>query len=82
MTEVVKVALFGLGRAGSIHLNNILSNYRFRIAYIVEFLVEKAKSEVNRRGLENAIEVLHSDDAEKVFHDKTYDNKTSKIDFR
>lgn len=34
--KVVNVALFALGRAGSIHLNNIMSSQRTNLKYIVE----------------------------------------------
>ena len=30
------VALFGLGRAGQIHLNNLVNNLRFQLLYIVD----------------------------------------------
>ena len=32
----IKVALFGMGRAGSIHLANIIANPRIELAYVVE----------------------------------------------
>merc|ERR1711910_1474 len=35
-TKPVNLALFGLGRAGSIHLSNILGNPRVNLRYIVE----------------------------------------------
>lgn len=34
--RVLRVALFGLGRAGTIHLGNIIGNPRIELAYIVE----------------------------------------------
>ena len=34
--RVIQLALFGLGRAGSIHLANIIANPRVELAYVVE----------------------------------------------
>ena len=39
--RVVDMALFGLGRAGSIHLANMMANPKVKIAYIVESDVDK-----------------------------------------
>ena len=46
----VRLAIFGLGRAGSIHLGNIVANPRVRLAYIVESDTSKG-----------AVESFHSD---------------------
>ena len=35
-SSVVTLALFGLGRAGSIHLANIVANRKVQLKYIVE----------------------------------------------
>ena len=34
--KVINLALFGLGRAGCIHLGNIISNPRVNLVYVVE----------------------------------------------
>lgn len=34
--RVIRLALFGLGRAGSIHMENILGNPRIKLAYVLE----------------------------------------------
>merc|ERR1719273_2014864 len=33
---VIRIALFGVGRAGGIHLNNILGNPRIKLLYVVD----------------------------------------------
>ena len=39
--RVVRVALFGLGRAGTIHLGNMIGNPAIELKYIVEADVSK-----------------------------------------
>lgn len=69
---VVKLALFGLGRAGSIHLNNILSNRRIELKYIVES--DEAKWDVVRNALNlGHVKFVKPEDANAVYEDKDLD---------
>ena len=69
MTERIGVAIFGLGRAGSIHFQNILANYRVTLCYIVEKDIEKAHAIVDKYGLTKSVGVVSPEDAERVYED-------------
>merc|ERR1712156_662397 len=50
----VSLGLFGLGRAGTIHLNNILANRKFELKYIVEdddFKWKSVTKKLNLKGI-------------------------------
>lgn len=68
-SSVVSLALFGLGRAGTIHLNNILGLRTVCLKYVVEN--DEARCQDIKRTL-NLTEVtfLKFDQADKVFNDK------------
>jgi len=68
MSERLGVALFGVGRAGMIHLPNILRGGRATICYLVERDVDKAKEVVQKYHMTDTI-VLRADDAEHVYQD-------------
>lgn len=66
--SVVSLALFGLGRAGSIHLSNILANPRVQLKYIVE--ADRTKWEPSRaRWNLQTTTFVHPDDAATVYQD-------------
>ena len=69
MSGQVGIALFGLGRAGSIHFQNVLANYRVNLRYVVEKDTEKAQALLDKYGLASRVEVVSSDNAEKVYND-------------
>lgn len=62
------VALFGLGRAGSIHIENLRKNYRCRLLYVVELEVNRALEMVERQHMKET-RVIEPKDAEEVYHD-------------
>ena len=59
--KVVKMALFGIGRAGSIHMTNLKGNSRVELAYVVE--ADKSKWELAREkwNLGKDTKLLHPD---------------------
>ena len=69
MSGQVGIALFGLGRAGSIHFQNVLANYRVNLRYVVEKDTEKAQALLDKYGLASRVEVVSSDNAENVYND-------------
>ena len=68
----VRLAIFGLGRAGTIHLSNIIANPRVIVAYIVEADSSKWESVKTKWSLEKTT-FLHPDSAEKVYKDPEVD---------
>ncbi|XP_077282497.1 myo-inositol 2-dehydrogenase [Temnothorax americanus] len=65
---IVKVALFGVGRAGSIHLSNIVSNTRVQLLYIVDDLESNWKNLQKYWRLDN-VTFLNSKQSDKIFKD-------------
>jgi len=65
----VSLGLFGLGRAGTIHLNNILANRKFELKYIVEDDDFKWKSVTKKLNLKG-ITFLRSSEAQTLYDDK------------
>jgi len=71
-TAPVNLALFGLGRAGSIHLSNILANPRVNLRYIVE--EDKSRWEPSKiRWNLNTTTFIHPDDVAQVYADPNLD---------
>jgi len=68
-SEVVTLALFGLGRAGSIHLANILASPRVELVYIVEADRSKWGPSKDRWNLHSTT-FVHPDDAAVVYNDQ------------
>lgn len=66
--KVINVALFALGRAGSIHLTNLMRNSRFYLKYVVEADRRKLLRVQAEWRLPNTA-LLSPDEAEKVFQD-------------
>jgi myo-inositol 2-dehydrogenase / D-chiro-inositol 1-dehydrogenase len=70
MAERVGVAVFGLGRAGMIHFQNLFHNHEVSIHYLVESDLEKAKRIASTYHLQ-ATKCLHSDDMETALSDQS-----------
>ena len=68
----VRLAIFGLGRAGCIHLSNIIANPRVKVAYIVEADSSKWEPVKTKWSLEKTT-FLHPESAEKVYQDPEVD---------
>ncbi|XP_012532501.2 myo-inositol 2-dehydrogenase [Monomorium pharaonis] len=69
---IIKVALFGVGRAGSIHLENIIHNKRIQLLYIVDDVEANWQSMRKYWHLDN-ITFLNSKQSDKVFKDSNVD---------
>ena len=73
-TQVKRVALFGTGRAGSIHLANIVANPRIKLAYIVESdssSWEACRTKWNLTASKTTF--IHPDNVAEVYKDSTLD---------
>ncbi|XP_003701107.2 myo-inositol 2-dehydrogenase [Megachile rotundata] len=70
--QVLGVALFGVGRAGTIHLSNVISNPRLKLLYVVDDAESKWSSLRQYWHLEN-VTLLHSKQADKVYNDPKVD---------
>ena len=68
MSERIGVALFGIGRAGTIHFLNLLGNHRVAIRYIVERDLNRATGIVRKYHLADT-KVVDADDASEVYSD-------------
>ena len=65
----VGFALFGIGRAGHIHANNLIRNPQARLKYIVDIDEDKAKEFVKSNYLDT--KVVTPSAMETVLRDKT-----------
>lgn len=65
-------AIFGLGRAGSIHLSSIIGNSRIVLKYIVDDQTSKFGDLKKYWGLSDDVVFLTSKEADKVYNDKRY----------
>jgi len=68
MSKQLGLALFGIGKAGMIHLMNLLRIERAVIYYIVERDVDKAKDIVQKYHMRDST-VVSIDDASQVYQD-------------
>ncbi|XP_011869045.1 PREDICTED: uncharacterized protein LOC105562651 [Vollenhovia emeryi] len=68
----LKVALFGVGRAGTIHLTNIVSNRRVQLLYIVDDIESNWQSIRKYWRLDN-VTFLSSKQSDKIFKDPNVD---------
>lgn len=68
----LRVALFGIGRAGTIHLKNIMSNPRIKLLYIVDD-VESKWSKLKDFWRLDDVTFLNSKQANKVYQDPAVD---------
>ncbi|ODM94418.1 putative oxidoreductase YrbE [Orchesella cincta] len=70
--EKVTVALFGVGRAGTIHLGNLLGNTRIILKYVVEERFERREEIENMIGgsSSSAIQFVGADQTDAVLGDK------------
>ncbi len=68
MSEQIGIAIFGLGRAGMIHLVNLVKNYRVILRYIVETDVTRAEEAEEKYFLKDTT-IVHYDSAHAVYTD-------------
>lgn len=66
-----RIALFGLGRIGQIHLENIIINPGYELAYLCDAIKDHAESIKEKYGLRCT--VLGLDEFDQVFNDATID---------
>lgn len=64
----IKLALFGVGRAGTIHLSNIVNNPRVKLVYVVDDYESNWIKLKEYWHLEDVI-FLNSKQADKVYND-------------
>ncbi|KAI8440169.1 hypothetical protein MSG28_001560 [Choristoneura fumiferana] len=64
-------AIFGLGRAGSIHLASLIRNPRVILKYIVDDRVERFAELKNYWKLSDDVQFVTSKDADRVYKDKS-----------
>lgn len=69
--SVIKVALFGLGRAGTIHLASIRSSPRVKLLYIVDEMENKFP-QIKKYWHLDGVTLLTSKQADRVFKDARY----------
>lgn len=68
--SVLNVAIFGVGRAGTIHLRNVVQNPRCRLLYVVDDMESKWSQIRKHFQLDGAtVTFLNSKQAEKVYND-------------
>lgn len=65
---VINIAIFGIGRAGTIHLSNIVRNPRCKLLYIVDD-IEANWSKIKKHFSLNDVIFLTSKQSEKIFSD-------------
>ncbi|XP_070157179.1 inositol 2-dehydrogenase [Polyergus mexicanus] len=70
--QILKLALFGVGRAGTIHLSSISSNTRVKLVYIVDDVESNWQNICKHWHLEN-VTFLNSEQSDKVFQDSNVD---------
>ncbi|XP_050493041.1 inositol 2-dehydrogenase-like [Bombus huntii] len=68
----VRLALFGIGRAGTIHLSNIITSSRVKLLYIVDDVESKWMSLKEYWQLDDVV-FLNSKQADKVYNDPNVD---------
>jgi myo-inositol 2-dehydrogenase / D-chiro-inositol 1-dehydrogenase len=69
---IIKLALFGVGRAGTIHLTNIVSNTRVQLLYIVDDIESNWQSMRKYWRLDN-VTFLNSKKSDRIFKDPNVD---------
>jgi len=68
MSQKLGVALFGVGRAGMIHLLNLLSSEHAVVCYLVERDLAKARDVVEKYHMRDTT-VVSADDTRQVYQD-------------
>ncbi|XP_076640133.1 inositol 2-dehydrogenase [Colletes latitarsis] len=69
---ILKLALFGIGRAGTIHLSNIVTNPRVKLLYIVDDVESNWKNLRDYWHLDN-VTFLNSKQSDRVHNDPNVD---------
>lgn len=65
---VINVALFGVGRAGTIHLTNVVRNPRCKLLYVVDEIESNWPKIKQHFHLDN-VTFLNSKQSEQVYND-------------
>ncbi len=68
--EKITLALFGIGRAGTIHLGNMLTSTRVILKYIVEERKERRDEIQKLLGPTSQIKLVGSDQTDVILKDK------------
>lgn len=67
--SLLNVALFGVGRAGTIHLRNVLQSPRCRLVYVVDDMESKWSKIRKHFQLDATVTFLSSKQAGQVYND-------------
>lgn len=65
----VGLAIFGLGRAGQIHLKNILRLRKADLKWIVEEDIPHAQEVAEKNLVDTSVQIIKTEDSDKVFND-------------
>lgn len=68
-TGSVGVALFGLGRAGSIHFRNLLANRRVNLLWVVDQNESHVKTELAKHGADGQTQYASLEQTDTVLSD-------------
>ncbi|KAJ8673367.1 hypothetical protein QAD02_004629 [Eretmocerus hayati] len=69
---VIGVAIFGLGRAGTIHMSNVISSARCKLRYVVDDNVSK-HADIKKYWRLEEIPILTSKECDQIFKDPKVD---------
>lgn len=72
-------AIFGLGRAGSIHLSSLINNPRVTLKYVVDDRVDKFADLKKYWNLSNDVIFIQSKDVQRVYDDKRFEVTNTNI---
>ena len=68
---IIGIAIFGLGRAGTIHMSNLINNPRVKLLYVVDDMESKWNQIKSYWRLDN-IPILTCKQADQIFKDPKY----------
>ena len=68
----IGLAIFGAGRIGAVHIQNVRTNQRAVLRWVVEEDVARATSLLRELGLEEQVKVASNSQADAVLQDKQY----------
>lgn len=68
--EQLKFVLFGLGRIGTIHLQNLINHPNVKLAYLVEASTERAEF-IRKQWNLKEVSIIHPDKADQIWTDNS-----------
>ena len=70
MSQPVNLAIFGVGRAGWLHIPNVISNRHFRLKYLVDIDMKRLEATRDEFQLHET-QLILSSDTDVVFNDSS-----------